>query len=154
MYEKARIDNIRDSSYNRSMADTPVPTNAELELLRLLWQRGPQTVRDIFTTVQRQKDVGYTTVLKTLQVMQEKGLVTRDESERSHVYAAAVPETAVKTRLVSDLMDRAFDGSAAGLVMQALSATRATPDELRKIRELLDGIKRETSAKRRGGGSR
>lgn len=154
MYETHRIDNIRDSSYNRSMADTPVPTHAELELLRLLWQRGPQTVRDIFTTVRRQKDVGYTTVLKTLQVMQEKGLVTRDESERSHVYAAAVPETTVKTRLVSDLMDRAFDGSAAGLVMQALSATRASPDELRRIRELLDGIKPESGGKRRSGGSR
>jgi predicted transcriptional regulator len=136
------------------MADTPVPTNAELELLRLLWQRGPQTVRDIFSTVRRQKDVGYTTVLKTLQVMQEKGLVTRDESERSHVYSAAVPETQVKTRLVSDLMDRAFDGSAAGLVMQALSATRASPDELRKIRELLDGIKRDSAGKRRSGGSK
>jgi predicted transcriptional regulator len=96
------------------------------------------TVRDVFAVVQRRRDVRYTTVLKTLQVMQEKGLVTRDEAERSHVYAANVPERAVKKRLVADLVDRVFDGSAASLVMQALSAKRASPDELSKIRALLD----------------
>jgi predicted transcriptional regulator len=126
------------------MADTPVPTNAELELLRMLWKKGPQTVRDLHDAVQRGRDVGYTTVLKTLQVMTEKGLVTRDEAERSHVYIAAVPETTVKKRLVSDLVDRAFDGSAAGLVMQALSAKRASPEEVRQIRALLDGLKRDS----------
>ena len=120
----------------------PVPANAELEILRLLWADGPQTVRELHRAVRRQRDVAYTTVLKTLQVMTEKGLVTRDESARSHVYAAAVPEGAVKRRLVSDLLDRAFDGSAAGLVMQALSAKRASPEELRQIRELLDELKR------------
>jgi BlaI family penicillinase repressor len=122
------------------MSVAPIPTNAEHEVLRLLWQHGPQTVRDVFATIARRRDVGYTTVLKTLQVMQEKGLVTRDESERSHVYAAAVPEAAVKKRLVADLVDRAFDGSAMGLVMQALSAKRASPDELREIRKLLDDM--------------
>jgi len=120
----------------------PVPTNAELEILRLLWAKGPQTVRELHRSVRRQRDVGYTTVLKTLQVMTDKGLVTRDESARSHVYAAAVPEGTVKRRLVSDLLDRAFDGSAVGLVMQALSAKRASPEELRQIRELLDELKR------------
>ena len=122
-------------------ADAPTPTNAELELLQELWRRGPQTVRDVHEAVRRGRDIGYTTVLKTLQVMAEKGLVTRDESSRSHVYAAAVPEGAVKRRLVSDLLDRAFDGSAAGLVMQALSAKRASPEELRQIRALLEGLK-------------
>jgi predicted transcriptional regulator len=152
MYENPRIDNIRDSSYNTPMSDAPAPTNAELEVLRLLWQGGPQTVRDVFATIQRRKDVGYTTVLKTLQVMQEKGLVSRDESERSHVYAAAVPEDSVKKRLVADLVDRAFDGSAAGLVMQALSAKRASPAELREIRELLDGMSRGPGGRKRSTG--
>jgi predicted transcriptional regulator len=138
-------------------APSPTPTNAELELLQELWRRGPQTVRDVHEAVRQGRDIGYTTVLKTLQVMAEKGLVTRDESSRSHVYAAAVPESAVKRRLVSDLLDRAFDGSAAGLVMQALSATRASPEELAQIRELLDGYKGEndgthmTDAAKRGG---
>lgn len=124
------------------MATAPAPTNAELEILRLLWRDGPLTVRDVHETIKRRRDVRYTTVLKTLQVMTEKGLVTRDDSERSHVYAAAVPESTVKKRLVADLVDRAFDGSAAGLVMQALSARRASPEEIKQIRKLLDSIKR------------
>ena len=124
------------------MSRTPVPTNAELEILRLLWRDGPQTVRQVHDALRRGRDIGYTTALKTLQVMAEKGLVTRDDAERSHVYAAAVPETAVKRRLVADLVDRAFDGSAAGLVMQALSTKRASPDELREIRRLLDRMRR------------
>ena len=122
-------------------ASAPVPTNAELEILQELWRDGPQTVRDVYDAVRQGRDIGYTTVLKTLQVMTEKGLVTRDETERSHVYRAAVPESAVKRRLVSDLLDRAFDGSAAGLVMQALSAKRATPEEIGLIREMLDSMK-------------
>jgi predicted transcriptional regulator len=125
-----------------------VPTNAELEILHLLWGGGPQTVRDVYDTIRDRRDVGYTTVLKTLQVMAEKGLVTRDESERSHVYSAAVPEAAVKKRLVSDLVDRAFDGSAVGLVMQALSSKRATPEEIKEIRRLLDNLKRDDRGER------
>ena len=120
----------------------PAPTNAELEILHLLWRDGPLTVRDVHETIKRRRNVRYTTVLKTLQVMTEKGLVTRDDSERSHVYAAAIPESTVKKRLVADLVDRAFDGSAAGLVMQALSTRRASPEEIREIRKLLDSIKR------------
>ncbi|MDQ3244369.1 MAG: BlaI/MecI/CopY family transcriptional regulator [Gemmatimonadota bacterium] len=120
----------------------PIPTNAELEILHVLWKRGPQTVRQIHPALRRERDIGYTTVLKTLQVMAEKGLVVRDETERSHVYAAGVPEASVKRRLVSDLVERAFDGSAAGLVLQALSSKRATPGELKQIRQLLDEHKR------------
>jgi BlaI family transcriptional regulator, penicillinase repressor len=124
------------------VASTPVPTNAELEVLRILWRDGPQTVRAVHDALRARRDIGYTTALKTLQVMAEKGLVSRDDAERSHVYAAAVPEGAVKRRLVADLLDRAFDGSAAGLVMQALSARRASPEELREIRRLLDTMRR------------
>jgi predicted transcriptional regulator len=124
------------------MSPNPTPSNAELEILRLLWERGPQTVRDVFAVVRRRRRVGYTTVLKTLQVMQEKGLVSRDESARSHVYEASVPETTVKKRLVGDLIDRLFDGSTASLVVQALSSRRASRDELSKIREFLDDASR------------
>ncbi len=117
---------------------TPIPSNAELEILRILWKEGPTTVRAIHDELRRQRDIGYTTVLKTMQVMAEKKLVTRDESERSHVYSAAVPEASVKKRLVTDLLDRAFDGSAASLVMQALSDKRASSEDLEKIRQILN----------------
>jgi len=131
------------------MAPLPVPTNAELEILRLLWRDGPQTVRDVHEIIGTRRNVRYTTVLKTMQVMAEKGLVKRDESDRSHVYAAAIPEAGVKKRLVADLIDRAFDGSAAGLVLQALSAKRASPAELKEIRRLLEeGLRRGEGGKR------
>ena len=116
---------------------TPIPTPAELEILRTLWKQGPQTVRQVQEILGRDRDVGYTTVLKTMQVMAEKKLVSRDESERSHIYEAAVPEQSVKRRMVSDLLDRVFDGSAAGLVMHALGGRRASADELKQIRQLL-----------------
>ena len=123
--------------------EAPIPSNAELEILRILWRRGPSTVRDVHDELKRDRDVGYTTVLKTMQVMAEKKIVTRDESERSHVYAPAVEEKSVKRRLVSELLDKAFDGSAAQLVMQALSDKRASPEDLRKIRKLLDETARK-----------
>jgi len=122
---------------------TPIPSNAELEILRILWRRGPSTVRDVHDELKGERDVGYTTVLKIMQVMAEKKLVTRDESERSHVYKPAVEEKSVKRRLVSELLDKAFDGSAAQLVMQALSDKRASPEDLRKIRKLLDESSRK-----------
>jgi len=115
-----------------------IPSNSELEILHVLWRKGPQTVRQIHPALRRKREIGYTTVLKTLQVMAEKGLVTRDETERSHVYRAAVPEKSVKRRLVSDLLDRVFEGSAANLVLQALSTKRATPEDIRRIRKLLN----------------
>ena len=118
--------------------NTTIPSNSELEILHVLWRKGPQTVRQIHPALRRKREIGYTTVLKTLQVMAEKGLVTRDETERSHVYRAAVPEKSVKRRLVSDLLDRVFEGSAANLVLQALSTKRATPDDIRRIRKLLN----------------
>jgi predicted transcriptional regulator len=89
------------------MPRAPHPTKAELDILHVLWSGGPLSVREVQQTLNESRDTGYTTVLKTLQIMAEKGLVTRDESERSHVYAAAVPETVVKRRLVADLVDEA-----------------------------------------------
>ena len=122
----------------------PAPSNAELEILQILWKRGDSTVREVYDELRHERNIGYTTVLKTMQVMAEKGLVERDESERSHVYAPAVKEQSIKRRMVSDLLDRAFDGSAAGLVMHALSENPASKEDLEKIRELLDKQARRT----------
>jgi BlaI family transcriptional regulator, penicillinase repressor len=122
------------------MSSRPKPTAAELEILRVLWRRGPSTVNQIQPELERGSRVGYTTVLKLLQIMFDKGLVKRDESSRPHVFRAAVPEAQVKRRLVSDLLDQVFEGSAMSLVMQALATKRATPEELRQLRELLDEI--------------
>jgi predicted transcriptional regulator len=116
------------------------PTNAELNILRVLWRRGPSTVREVHAGLDRGPAVGYTTVLKLLQIMAEKGLVTRDASVRSHVYRARASEVVTQRRLVSDLLERAFGGSALGLVMQALSAKRPSSQELRQIRELLEEL--------------
>jgi predicted transcriptional regulator len=112
------------------------PTDGELAILRVLWTRGPSTVRQIGETLGR--EVGYTTVLKLLQIMTEKELVVRDESARTHIYAPAYTEDQTQRQLVTDLMDRAFDGSAAKLVLQALSSTKASPLELAEIKKLLD----------------
>jgi predicted transcriptional regulator len=124
--------------------DRPAPSNAELEVLRILWRNGPQTVREVHDALKAERDVGYTTVLKTMQVMAEKKLVTRNESQRSHVYAAAVEEKSIKRKLVSDLLDKAFDGSMAQLVMQALSDKRASQEDIRQIRKLLDENSRKS----------
>lgn len=118
------------------------PTNAEHAILRVLWQRGPSTVRDVHDSLNHAKPVGYTTVLKLLQIMTEKGLVTRDESARSHVYAATASEDTTRRRMVLDLAKRAFGGSTLRLVLHALTATPATAPELDEIRKLLDEKKK------------
>ena len=123
---------------------TPIPSNSELAILRILWRRGPLTVREVHDELKRERAIGYTTVLKIMQVMAEKKIVTRDESERSHVYSPAVEEKSVKRRLVSELLDKAFDGSAAQLVMQALSDKRASQEDLKKIRKLLNESTRKS----------
>ena len=122
------------------MTLTPRPTPAELAILRVLWRQGPSTVREVHASLERERATGYTTMLKLLQIMTEKGLVRRDEAARAHVYAAAVAEEQTQKRLVRDLLDRAFGGSAATLVMHALSARKASPAELARIRELLDRL--------------
>jgi BlaI family transcriptional regulator, penicillinase repressor len=112
------------------------PTDAELAILRVLWARGPSTVRQVAEILGR--ETGYTTVLKLLQIMTEKGLVRRDESARTHVYEAAHSQDQTERQLVADLMDRLFDGSAAKLVLQALASTKTSPEELAEIRKLID----------------
>ena len=116
----------------------PRPTDSELSILRVLWARGPSTVRDVHEELNRNAPTGYTTVLKLLQIMTEKGLVVRDEANRAHIYESRYGEQKTQRQLLSDLADRAFGGSAAKLVMQALSGRKATTEELGAIRELLD----------------
>jgi BlaI family transcriptional regulator, penicillinase repressor len=118
----------------------PKPTAGELEILNALWRNGPSTVNEVQAVLARGDRVAYTTVLKQLQIMFEKGLVKRDDSSRPHVFRAAVAEAQVKRRVIADVLDQVFEGSAMNLVMQALSVKRATPEELRKLRELLDEI--------------
>jgi BlaI family transcriptional regulator, penicillinase repressor len=112
------------------------PTNAELAILRVLWARGPSTVREVAEAMGREG--AYTTILKLLQIMTDKGLVRRDESARTHVYKATASEDQTKRQLVADLVDKVFEGSSAKLVLQALSARAASPEEIDEIKKLLD----------------
>jgi predicted transcriptional regulator len=118
----------------------PKPTEAELAILRVLWERGPSTVRDVQQALEDERGTGYTTALKLLQIMTDKGLVRRDDRQRTHVYEAVLPAEATQRQLVRDLLDRAFGGSARQLVMQALSAERASKADLAEIRKLLDEL--------------
>jgi BlaI family transcriptional regulator, penicillinase repressor len=112
------------------------PTDSELAILRVLWTRGPSTVREVAKAMDREN--AYTTILKLLQIMTEKGLVRRDESPRTHVYEAVSTEDQTQRQLVKELLDRVFDGSAAKLVLQALAAKKASRKELDEIRKLID----------------
>jgi predicted transcriptional regulator len=114
----------------------PLPTDAELDILNALWRLGPATVREVHEALG--KDSGYTTTLKQMQLMAEKGLVTRSERFRSHVYEAAEPKEHTQKQIAGDLLKRAFDGSARNLLLGALSAQRATDRELSEIRRMLD----------------
>jgi len=116
------------------------PTPAELEILQVLWTRGPSTVREVFEQLNAEKPTGYTTVLKLLQIMADKDLVSRDEKKRAHVYQARVPQAQTQTQMVRDLVDKAFGGSASRLVMHALSGKRASTEELAEIRRTLDDM--------------
>ena len=116
----------------------PRPTDAELEILTVLWSLGPSTVRDVHETIIRRKPAQYTTVLKTLQIMAEKGLVRRDETQRAHIYEAAKPQEWTQQQLAGDLLQRAFNGSARSLMVGALSARKASKAELAEMRRLLD----------------
>lgn len=116
----------------------PRPTDAELAILRVLWERGPSTVRQVHEALAPTRDTGYTTTLKLMQIMADKGLVTRNETSRTHVYSAKAGEHQTQQQLVKDLVDRAFGGSAAALVLRALSTDAATDDELKEIRKLID----------------
>jgi BlaI family transcriptional regulator, penicillinase repressor len=118
----------------------PRPTDSELSILRVLWTLGPSTVRDVHEQLNRHAPTGYTTVLKMLQIMTEKGLVVRDETERAHIYEARHSEQKTQRQLLVDLADRAFGGSAAKLVMQALSGRKTSAEDLGAIRDLLNRL--------------
>ena len=130
----------------------PRPTDAELTILRVLWDRGPSTVRQVHDVLGRDRTTAYTTALKLLQIMADKGLVTRDERERTHIYQARVSEEQTQRQLVRDLLDRAFGGSSSKLVMQALAARRASAEELGEIQRLLDTRKESDKAREREDG--
>ncbi|HVT80246.1 MAG TPA: BlaI/MecI/CopY family transcriptional regulator [Phycisphaerae bacterium] len=114
----------------------PRPTDGELAILQSLWAHGPSTVRQVYERLKQ--PTRYTTVLKLMQIMAEKGLVTRDESQRTHIYAAAQPASRTQRQMVMDLVEKAFAGSSSELVLQALSAKRASAQELKAIRELIE----------------
>jgi predicted transcriptional regulator len=124
--------------------ELPRPTDSELELLTVLWELGPSTVRDVHEAVSRRRHMQYTTVLKFMQIMAEKGLVRRDETQRAHVYEAAQSREATQRQLAGDLLQRAFGGSAKSLVMGALSVRKASRQELAEIRKLLDEYEKGT----------
>ncbi len=116
----------------------PRPTDAELEILTVLWSRGPSTVREVHESISRRKPTQYSTVLKFMQIMSEKGLVRRNDEQRAHIYEAAQPREWTQQRLAGDLLQRAFGGSAKSLLVGALSARKASKLELAELRKLLD----------------
>jgi BlaI family transcriptional regulator, penicillinase repressor len=122
----------------------PAPTEAELEILRILWSEGARTVREVHAKVGSSKPVAYTTVLKQMQVMHQKGLLLRSERFRSHVYRPKQPQARVQKRLAQSLLARAFEGSARGLLQSALAGRRVDAAEIEEIRRLLDGFEKES----------
>ena len=126
------------------------PTEKELEILQVLWNRGPSTVREVHTELSARGGTGYTTALKLMQIMHEKGLLARDESERTHVYRTTKTKEQVETALVGGLVDRLFAGSAERLALRAFASRRLSTEELRRIRTFLDDYE-EGRSRRRGG---
>jgi BlaI family transcriptional regulator, penicillinase repressor len=130
----------------KQRAPVPSPTDAELEILRVLWRDGERTVREVHAEVSRDKPVAYTTILKQMQVMQQKGILMRSERFRSHVYWPAQPQTQVQKRLSQDLLHQAFGGSARQLLQSALGGRRVDAAEIREIRELLQRLEKESKS--------
>jgi len=122
---------------------TARPTDRELTILRILWDKGPSTVRDVNEAMSQDEDTGYTTTLKLMQIMAEKGLVLRDDSQFKHVYRPALTEEKAQKQLVGDLLDRAFSGSAETLVMRALSAKKVSAKELASIKKMINEFEGE-----------
>lgn len=125
------------------MSERKRPTDAETEILAVLWDRGPSTVREVHEVLGPARGVGYTTVLKLLQIMADKGWVERDASQRSHVYAPAVAREEMQSRLVGDFVERVFAGSTSQLVVRALSGKPASDEEIAEIRRMLDELEGE-----------
>lgn len=119
------------------------PTPSELEILHILWNRGPSTVREIHDVLSKEKDVGYTSALKLLQIMTTKGLVTRTEDQRAHVYQATQPAETTKQQVVADVLQRVFRGSASQLMQHVLSGRRGSKKEIEEIRRMLDEYERK-----------
>jgi BlaI family penicillinase repressor len=128
----------------RMASKRPGPTKGELAILRVLWEGGPRSVRDIQRVLNASKPTGYTTVLKLLQIMTDKGLVERDETQRPQIYRTRYSQTQTQRQLVSDLLNRAFGGSVKALVLQALATKKSTPEELQAIEQLLDRFEGES----------
>jgi BlaI family penicillinase repressor len=122
------------------MPGLPCPTESELSILRVLWEHAPRSVREVHEAIAADKPVGYTTVLKTLQIMFDKGLVKRDERQKAHLYRPAMPAPRMQKRLVDDLVDRAFGGAASQLVMHALSGRKASPEEIEELRSIVASL--------------
>ena len=124
------------------------PTDGELEILRVLWREGPSTVRDVHSILSKAKPgTGYTTVLKLMQIMADKDLVSRDEKNKAHIYSPRIREDQTQKQMVGDLLDRVFGGSAARMVMQALATKKANPQELAEIRHMLDEFEQNGGAR-------
>jgi BlaI family penicillinase repressor len=123
-------------------SEPPRPTDAELEILTVLWSIGPATVRAVYEVISQRRPAQYSTVLKFMQIMTEKGLVHRDETQRAHIYAAARSRERTQQQLAGDLLQRAFSGSAKALLIGALSARKATKEELTEMRKLLDDYRK------------
>ena len=119
------------------------PTASELEILQVLWERGPSTVREVYEAVSIGRPIGYTTILKLLQIMTVKGTVRRNEKERAHVYEACEPAEKTKRKLAADVLQRVFDGSASQLMLHALAARRGSKQEIEELRQLLDEYERK-----------
>jgi BlaI family penicillinase repressor len=118
------------------------PTASELEILRVLWARGPSTVREVHESLSETKDLGYTTVLKLLQIMTTKGTVRRNETQRAHVYEAVLPAEQTKRQIAGDMLQRVFEGSASQLMMHALAGRKSSPEEITELRRMLDEYER------------
>jgi predicted transcriptional regulator len=127
------------------MTSKTQPTPSELEILHVLWSRGPSTVREIHEVLSGQKELGYTSALKLLQIMTTKGLVTRSEDQRAHVYAATQPAEKTKQQFASDVLNRVFGGSASQLMQHVLSGKRGSKKEIEEIRRMLDEYERKGS---------
>ncbi len=119
------------------------PTDAELAILRVLWDRGPSTVREVYEVLAQGRETGYTTTLKLMQIMADKGLVTRNMSSRTHIYSARASQARTQGQLIDDLLERAFGGSAVALVQRALSTHRASDEELQEIFKLIEAYQKE-----------
>ena len=125
----------------------PKPTASELEILHVLWNKGPSTVREVLDSLNQKKNLGYTGVLKLLQIMTVKGFVTRDETNRAHIYEARRPADQTKRQLAIDMLQRVFGGSASQLMMHALAGQRASAEEIEELRRILDAYEGDNDGK-------